>query len=151
MKKAAIALFAGLLIAGPAVVAGAAVDTKGPPCADIVDGGGLADADSVDVRLVLAKPSCPTVTYRITVYDEPGDTTPLGVASMQGTGATTLILSVATADRDPGELTFFHERSETLIRSHIADVAPNAGFMEICFDNDPTDATECPSPGRGHN
>jgi hypothetical protein len=150
MRKTAIALFAGLLIAGPVAVAGA-VDTKGPPCADIVDGGGVADADSVDVRLVLAKPSCSTVTYRITVYDEPTDTTPLGVASMQGTGATELTLSVATADRDPGELTFFFERSETLIRGHVADVAPNAGFMEICFDNDPTDTTECPTAGRGHN
>jgi hypothetical protein len=91
------------------------------------------------------------VTYRVTVFDEPGDATPLGTVTTQGTGATELTLTVPTTDRDEGEFTFFHERSETLIKGRIADVAPDQGFFEICYDNAPDAGDNCPTAGRGHN
>lgn len=150
MKRTVIAAMAGLLMAGLAAIPAAAGDAKGPPCSDIVDGGAFADDDSVNVRMVLAKPSCSFVTYRVTVYDEPGGAL-LGTATTRGTGATVLIFSVATTDRDEGDCTYFFVTSETLIKGHVADEAPDGGLLAVGFDNDLTDEETCPSEGRGHN
>ncbi len=136
----AAGLAAGLMIA-PAHAAG---DTKGPACADIVDGVGVWNGTTVTFGLTTAKPACKQVTY--TVYATPEAP---GSATVSSTTYTIdslgrLVFSLPVADPDPSTpCSLVDVYAATVMgKQHIADRAPDAGAAQI------PDDPNCPTPSR---
>ena len=135
----AAGLAAGLMIA-PAEAAG---DTKGPACADIVDGVGVWNGTTVTFGLSVAKPPCKQVTY--TVYATPEAA---GSATVSSTSYTVdslgrLVFSLPVTDPDPATVcSLVDVYATTSMGKHVADRAPDSGAAQL------PDDPNCPTPSR---
>jgi hypothetical protein len=132
--KRLIALLAvGAAVAAVLAVPSGAVDTKGPPCADIVfgDGGYTSTPASLDWHFDLAAPSCAFVTYTLKIYDSTG-TMLLATHTVSGVkGATSINFSQAFGG--PGQPAAQPDGvclvGTTSIRAHVADWAPDGADL----------------------
>lgn len=129
------ALLALAFAAAPAAAAG---DTKGPACADIVDGGGLWDGSTITFQIKLAKPACRSVTYTLyATTTDPDVSTGTVVSTSDYTldADGNLIFSLPIADPDPATpCSLVYVYATTAIRGHVADVAPDAGYLQLPDD-----------------
>lgn len=92
----------------------------GLACIDIIDGGASSTADSVSVDMVLARRSCSTMTYRVTLVMWDSSSR---VVTKQGNGLPTLRFDFAgTAPEDVR-----CARGETLDQGNVHDTAPDSG------------------------
>jgi hypothetical protein len=146
--------FLALLAVGAAVtallpVSAGAVDTQGPPCADIIGGdGGYLVHDPItgeelsqpvlDWDFVLASPSCAAVTYTLYIYDSDG-TTLLATQTVSGSsGATTIEFTQTFNGGGPtADLEGVCLVGTTSVGRHIADRAPDG---EGCAPIEPDSA-----------
>lgn len=128
MKRLIALLAVGAAVAAVLAVPSGAVDTKGPPCADVVfgDGGYTSTPASLDWRFDLAAPSCAFVTYTLYIYNSEG-TTLLATDTVSGNGETSINFSQAFGG--PGEPAAQPQGvclvGTTSIRGHVADWAPD--------------------------
>ena len=135
--------FLALLTVGAAVMAllpvsAGAVDTQGPPCADIVFGdGGYTTRDPVtgellaqpvlDWDFVLASPSCAAVTYTLYIYAS-DETTLLATQTVRGVSGAENIEFTQTfngAGEPTADLEGLCLVGTTSIGPHVADRAPD--------------------------
>ncbi len=129
------ALLALSLATAPATAAG---DTKGPACANIVDGAGIWDGSTVTFRVVLAKPACRPVTYTLyatTTNPDEGTGTVVSASDYTLDADGNLIFSLPIADPDPTTpCTLVYVYATTSLHNHVADVAPDAGYAQLPDD-----------------
>jgi hypothetical protein len=138
-----IALVASVLSFTPA---GAAGDTKGPACANIVDGGGFWDGNTLTFEFTLAKPACRTVTYTLYATTDPDGGTVYSTSTYTVDDQGRLIFTLAVPDPDPTtECDLVYVYGTTSLHRHIADRAPDAGYAQF-FDDGITG--DCGSPSR---
>jgi hypothetical protein len=127
--KRLIALLAvGAAVAAVLAVPSGAVDTKGPPCADVVFGDGgytlLTSPPSLTFHFDLASPSCAAVTYTLEIYDLSG-TTLLATETISGvSGSTSVNFSHTFSGVAPAGVCLV---GTTSLGRHVADRAPDAG------------------------
>jgi hypothetical protein len=130
----ALLAVAGAAAAALAVPSGA-VDTQGPPCANIASGdGGFVVTDtssSLDWRFVLEARSCAVVTYTLDIYDLSGQTL-LATETFTGvSGATSLTFSETFDEALAGVCLV----GTTSIGRHVADRAPDAECLPVTPDS----------------
>jgi hypothetical protein len=133
VKRLVALLAVGAAVAAVLAVPSGAVDTKGPPCANVVfgDGGYSSAPASLDWRFDLAAPSCAFVTYTLYIFDSQG-TTLLATRTVSGiTGETSINFSQAFGG--PGEPAAQPDGvclvGTTSIRAHVADWAPDGAEL----------------------
>jgi hypothetical protein len=147
MRRIAIVLSLALVAAVAAIApAGAARDTKGPACANIVDGGGFWDGTTLTFQFTLAKPACGSVTYTLYATTDPNGGTVYSTSSYTVDSNGRLIFSLAVPDPNPTtacDLVYVY--GTTSLHNHLADRAPDAGYAQF-FDDGTTGA--CGSPSR---
>lgn len=142
MKRLIALLTVGAAVAAVLAVPSVAVDTKGPPCADIVFGdGGYALSDtppSLTWRFDLASPSCAAVTYTLYIYNSTG-TTLLATKTVRGvSGAASVNFSqtfngTGEPAADPDGVCLV---GTTSLGRHVADRAPDGeGCVPIAPDS----------------
>ncbi|MDF2751894.1 MAG: hypothetical protein K0S82_276 [Gaiellaceae bacterium] len=132
--------FLALLAVGAAVMAllpvsAGAVDTQGPPCADIVFGDGsytlLTSPPSLAFRFDLASPSCAAVTDTLDIYDLSSGTL-LATQTISGvSGATSLSFSKTFTGVAPAGVCLV---GTTSLGRHVADRAPDTGCAAFPAD-----------------
>jgi len=138
VKRLIALLTVGAAVAAVLAVPSGAVDTKGPPCANIVfgDGGYTSTPASLDWHFDLAAPSCAFVTYTLEIYDSTG-TTLLATHTVSGDKVATSI-SFSQAFGGPGEPAAQPQGVclvvTTSIRGHVADWAPDGA--EVASEDD---------------
>jgi hypothetical protein len=138
-----LALLASLCASIPA---GAASDTKGPSCANIVDGGGFWDGNTLVFEFTLAKPACRAVTYTLYATTDPNGGTVYSTSSYTVDDQGRLIFTLQVPDPNPGtECDLVYVYGTTSLHGHIADRAPDAGYAQF-FDDGITG--DCGSPSR---
>lgn len=141
MKRFLALLAVGAAAAAALAVPSGAVDTKGPPCADIVFGDGgyafSATPPSLDWRFDLASPSCAAVTYTLYIYDSEGQTLLATKTISDVKGAPSL--SFSQTFNGPGEPAADPDGvclvGTTSLGSHVADRAPDTSCAFIAPDS----------------
>jgi hypothetical protein len=134
--KRFLALWAvGAATAAALAVPSGAVDTQGPPCADIVFGDGgytlLTSPPSLTFHFDLASPSCAAVTYTLEIYDLSSGRL-LTTETISGVkGATTLNFSETFTGVAPAGVCLV---GTTSLGRHVADRAPDAGCTAFPAD-----------------
>jgi hypothetical protein len=138
VKRFFALLAVGAALAAALAVPSGAVDTQGPPCADIVgDTIGYLVLDPLtgepllqpvlEGDLVLASPSCAAVTYTLYIYAS-DETTPLATQTITGVSGKEAIHFRQTFNGD-GEPTADLEGlclvATTSLGRHVADRAPD--------------------------
>ena len=136
--------FLALLAVGAAVtallpVSAGAVDTQGPPCADIVNNGissylvhdpitgEVLSQPVLDWEFVLASPSCAAVTYTLYIYSFDGSTL-LATQTVSGVSGETTIKFTQTfngAGEPTADLNGLCLVGTTSLGRHLADRAPD--------------------------
>lgn len=124
----------------------AAEVTRGPACADIVDGGGFWDGNTLTVQFILAKPACRQVTYTLYATTDSSGGTVYSTSSYTVDSSGALIFTLAVPDPDPAnpcDVVDFY--GTTALHRHLVDRAPDSGYAEA-FDDGTTGS--CGSPSR---
>lgn len=140
MKRLIALMAVGAAVAAVLAVPSVAVDTKGPPCADIVSGDGSYDVSdtstepptpllrpSLTWRFDLASPSCAAVTYTLYIYNSTG-TTLLATKTVRGESDATSVNFSQTFNgtgeplADPAGVCLV---GTTSLGRHVADRAPD--------------------------
>ena len=131
--KRFLALLAVVAAAAAALaVPSGAVDTKGPPCANITFGDGSYIAPTLDWRIDLKAPSCSFVTYTLEIYDLSG-TTLLATETITNTeGAASLNFSHTFTSNAPTDGVCLV--GTTSIANHVADRAPDGECVPVTPD-----------------
>jgi hypothetical protein len=122
----------------PSTPAGAVGDVNGPACADIDDGTGFYDGDVLHFRIRHSASTCPSVTTKLSVFDEATSRTPLANFPQKGNGQSTdLFYDVPINDNDE---TICLTATTSAIRrwrgAQVFDRAPDTQCLEI-LANDP--------------
>jgi hypothetical protein len=131
VKRFLALLAVGAAVAAALAVPSSAVDTQGPPCADITFGDGSYIAPSLDWRVELAAPSCERVTYTLEIYDLSGQTL-LATETISGDGEAILNFEHTFADGAPADGVCLV--GTTSIARHVADRAPNGECVPVTPD-----------------
>jgi hypothetical protein len=132
VKRFLALLAVGAAVAAALAVPSGAVDTKGPPCADITFGDGSYIAPSLDWRVELAAPSCAFVTYTIYIYDVSGQTL-LATETISGvSGETSLNFGHTLSGTNVPAVVCLV--GETSIARHVADRAPDGECVPVTPD-----------------
>jgi hypothetical protein len=138
-----LALLGSLCASMPA---GAASDTKGPACANITDGGGFWDGNTLTFQFTLAKPACRSVTYTLYATTDPNGGTVYSTSSYTVDDQGRLIFTLQVPDPDPTtQCDLVYVYGTTSLHNHIADRAPDMGSAQF-FDDGITG--DCGSPSR---
>jgi hypothetical protein len=135
VKRLITLLAVGAAVAAVLAVPSVAGDTKGPPCANIVDGTGSyayyeADGQTplanpyVDWTFVLAAPACEATTYKLEIYDLQGTTLLATVDSTDPAFLYTFATGTAPAE---GVCIV----GTTFFRGRVADRAPDEGCVPL--------------------
>lgn len=137
-KIAALGLAASTLALVGTSVAGAVGtgDVKGPNCADIVGGAGGYSSAGAGIQLQLAAPSCQGVTYALVAYDDAGNQTVVGSASVAGDGSEQITLQATIDDSDDNTICVY-VASMAGRGPHVFDRGPDAGCISMTKDNAP--------------
>lgn len=154
-KTFAVAAALGILV-GSAVATQAAPGTRGPACADVTDNpagvynwandqNNSTTGQLSNFQVTLAAPSCPDLTYSLTVLESSTDATVVQTLSAPGSGSSTLTYNLAVDD-DSTICVF----STTLNGGGKAfDRAPDEGCREMV--SYPYNQLGPAAPGQGYN
>jgi hypothetical protein len=112
---------------------GTAADTKGPPCANVINGDAGYFGDTVTVVLTLGAPACDDGSYLLEIYALSGtpllDSTDLAVVAGD-TVTITYTFAAGTAPSDGVCLV-----AKTFYKKHLADRAPDSGCEALPADS----------------
>ena len=111
----------------------ASAGTKVKPCADVIDGTAVLDADGVHVEVVLAAPSCKKVAYILEVAD--GSDVLGGTDGRRTAGASTVTFDFDVTDPTPAD--GLCVAVSTLQKRKLFDQAPDGGCVTVTLGGGP--------------
>lgn len=136
MKRFLALLVVAAAAAAALAVPSGAVDTKGPPCANIASGTGGYTVSPPDLLffVTLEEPSCAAVTYTLEIYDSTG-TTLLATQTISGVSGQTTLTFHETFEGTTADPDGVCVVGTTSLGRHVADRAPDVGCSFIAPDS----------------
>jgi hypothetical protein len=124
MKRFFLMLVAVFAAAALVAGTGAASDTKGPPCTNVIAGDTGYFGGTVTVILTLEAPACSDGSYLLDIYNLAGDTLLVGDLTPTNVSGDTVTFSYSFSGTPPDGVCLV---ARTFYKKHLADRAPDSG------------------------